>query len=71
MGQRSSAEPPKRQDHQLAALDPAVRPRELLRRELGQRDDRALRDVAVAHGEVERVGVRGDELDAKREAPLR
>ena len=43
-------EPAKRQDHQLAAIDPAVSSGELLRRKLGHRIDRSFGDIAVAHG---------------------
>ena len=70
MGQRPAAEAPECQDHELPARDSAMRSSEFVGRQVGQGDDRTFRDVAVAHGQIERVCVRGNQLNAECEAAL-
>jgi hypothetical protein len=64
-----AAEPAEAEDDQLAARH---RPCALSnsRDAASASDDRGLGDPRIAFGDVERVAVRGDQLDAEREAAL-
>ena len=68
-----SARPPSRPRARIINSPPSIRPwrlGEFLGRSARHRDDRAFGDIAIALGNVERVGMAGDQLDPEREAAL-
>ena len=68
MGERAAAQPPQREDHQLAVGYSAVHALEIGHGRLGEQANRGLGDAGIAGGNVERIARAADDLRAESKA---